>query len=373
MCVHPSVGATSIALYRGGYLPYRPGWNISVEHGQANYVFIGPDGNMGQTTRIRPRGVPDSEFHVRQRELDFLQSSAFLSLTQARDVLMEDQQVGAADKTEIQRIYNSILEASRTSPYEANEPAEEIARGMRAELREGLKKVALGLITFIEPIRHVIEKYLTFTVPGILARRAVAGYYAVLVDQFPPRDFQNDRRLGRELSLYTYLRDRAADLTGDRVRYSLHSFYEMTYLATLIGDIAMIVGRSLIDGAPLTQKQREKVMRIQRNLDERTAHELVPTFLYPALYCDQRTSGSGQRTTSLLVPKFVYPQLDDLNLTEDDDPESVLRAVSEKTAPMTSDFDIVSALGSKGILIDKENAAELEKFAITYMVGRGLG
>jgi hypothetical protein len=374
MCVHPSVGAESIAIYRGEHLPYRPGWNISAaESGQTRYVFINPGGNMGQTTRIRPQGVPDSEIHVKQREPDFLQSSAFPSFTHARDVLIGDQHVGAMDKTEIQRIYNSIVEVSRTSPYETDEPAEEIAHGMRAELREGLKKASLGLVTFIEPIQHVIEKYLNYTIPGVLARKAVAGYYAVLVDQFPPRDFQNNRRLGRVLSLYTHLRDKTGDLTGERVRYSLHSYYEMTYLATLIGDVAMIVGRSLIDGAPLTQEQRQKVMRIQRNLDEQAAHELAPTFLYPALYCDRGPSESGQRTTSLVVPKFVYPQLDDLSLTEDNDPESVLQAVIEKTAPLTNDFDILSALGNKKILIDEENTAELGKFAFTYMLGRGLG
>ena len=373
MCVHPSVGAASIAIYRGEYLPYRRGWNVSVDNGQAAYVFIDPEGKMGQTTKTRPQGVPDSEIHVKQREPDFLQSSAFPSLTHARDVLMGDRHVGAGDKTEIQRIYNSIVKISRTSPDKADEPAEEIAQGMRAKLREGLKNPTLGLITFLEPIQHVIEKYLDFTIPGILARKAVAGYYAVLVDQFPSRDFQSNPRLGRMLSLYSHLRDKAADLTSDRLRYSLHSYYEMTYLAMLIGDVAMIIGRSLIDSAPLIPEQREKIMRIQRMLDEQNAHELAPTFLYPALFVGDEGSKLGIGKAALYAPKFVYPQLDDMDLTGDEDPEKVLQAVAEKTSLLTEDFDAPGVLLNQKTLIDPENRKALQEFAITFMLGRGLG
>jgi hypothetical protein len=247
MCVHPTVGATSVAIHLGLFLNYRPGWNL-LSDGE-RYVWIGAEGQDGRTTHERPAGIPDSEIYREPPEPDFFTGEASRLFIRALTALKR-QLAEKEGKSQIDQIYHQVLEAARVKPNlkEAWDP--EIAESMLKSLREGLSMPQLSIFSMISPIKYVIGPYLELAIPGGVARRVLASYLVYLVDSFPPPVAFERRRVERLMSLFMHLRDGIGVLLAKRAECNLNSFYVLTYLAVLLGDTAMIVGRTLIDQVP---------------------------------------------------------------------------------------------------------------------------
>lgn len=368
MCVHPTKGATSIAIHLGLFLPYRLGWNFDGER----YVWIGAEWQDGRTTHERPAGIPDSEIHRAPPEPDFFTGQAPRLLIRALTAL-ERQLAEKEGRTQIHQIYHQVLEAARVEPNlkEAWDP--QIAESMLKSLHEGLSMPQLSILSMISPTKYVMDPYLELAIPGGVARRVLASYLVYLVDSFPPPVAFEGHRVERLMSLFMHLRNGVGVLLAKRAECNLPSFYLLTYLAVLLGDTALIVGRTLINQVPLSSEQRTNVIRNQRMLDEEVTHLLYPTFLYPALYCNRSVLEVALQTARPARPAtdFVYPQLAGTNATRDD-PENVFRILLEKTAPLPA-CDVLPLLYGEGtLLMDEQNLIELMKFVLTLSIGREL-
>jgi len=371
MCVHPVVGAAGIAISRGHFLPYRPGWNLLSDSSKNRYVWIDAAGRAGRMTSERPAGIPDSEIHREQPEPDFFTSEASSLFVRALTAL-ENQLPEEEARTRIHQIYHQVLEVARVSPNRNDAWDTHIAQSMQKSLVDGLNMPQPSVDNMISPADHVIGAYLDLAIPGIVARRVLASYLVHLVDSFPPRDAVKGRRVERLVSLFLHLRNSVGVLLVERAKHNLHSFYVMTYLAVLLGDAAMIVGRMLIDTVLLSNEQRTAILRNQRMLDEEVAHLLVPTFLYPALLCNRSPlEVTLQITSKTHIPDFVYPQLDGTSVTSDD-PENVFRRLLQKTKSLPA-YDISKFLyGKDTLLLDQQNRQELMQYLLAMSFGRGL-
>jgi hypothetical protein len=371
MSVHPVVGAAGIAISHGHFRPYRPGWNLSSDSSGERYVWIDVEGHAGRTTNERPAGIPDSEIHRKEPEPDFFTSEASSLFDHALTAL-DDQLLEEESRTKIHQIHHQVREVARVSLNGNDAWDPRIVQCMQKSFREGLNMPRLSVVDMISPAKHVIGAYLDLAIPGIAARRMLASYLVNLVDNFPPPDPLEGRRVERLVALFLHLRNGVGILLRERAKYSLHSFYLMTYLAVLLGDAAMIVGRMLIDTVLLSEEQRTSVLRNQRMLDEEVTHSLIPTFLYPALFCNRPTLEVMLQTggKTHVAQDFVYPQLDGTNATGDD-PENVFRILLEKTASLPA-YDVLPLLYGKGtLLLDEQNLQELMKFLIALSIGRG--
>ena len=380
MCNHPVVGAATVARSFGDYLPYRPGWNVQPGMRGESYVWIDPEGTQGgRTTTDRPNGVPDSDIYRKSPEPPYAGSAAQRSFNRAVSALGFEL-AGDERQTEVFRIHHDVQQAAQVDIDHLDDWSSEIARPMKEHVKQALARLPLSLSSLLEPPVDLIKSYLTFRVPGNVARDVLASYLVFLIDLFPspsvmveppnirtPELFEARRR-ERLVSLFFHLREKTAELLNERTRYSLGSFYEMTYLAVLLGDISLMIGRMLLDRVRLTGDLQKRILRNQKSLDEEVCHSAVPTFLYPALFCDFDIPGelSIQRKAPF-YETFVYPQLDDTARREE--PMNVFRLLKEKTGDLPG-FDVIASLEKSFRLLDQMNSNELTESLLILTLGK---
>lgn len=381
MCHHPVIGAAIIARRFGEFVPYRSGWNVQPGMRGDRYVWIDPDGKEqdGRTTSDRPEGVPDSEIYRRPPEPPYKGSRAESSFNRAVSALAVQL---AEDKrqSEIFRIHHDVQQAAQVDLGSLDDWFAQIVRSMNGRLRDALGQPPFSLSTLTDPATDLIRSYLGFSVPGNVARDVLASYLVFLIDLFPspsvnlePPDLRTRaafeaRRIDRMVSLFFHLREKTAGLLTERAGYSLGSFYEMTYLASLFGDISLMIGRTLLDRVRVAGDLRKQIKRTQKVLDEEVTYSTVPTFLYPALFCEFVVPGELKILRKTPFPEpFTYPQLLGTD-SEPDEPMNVFRMLHEKTAGLPG-FDAIAWLEKSDTLLDKENIDELTESLLFLTLG----
>lgn len=381
MCNHPVIGAAHVARGLGDYLPYRPGWNSHPNMLGERYVWIDAEGKGGRITNERPEGVPDSEIYRTPPEPPFFGSDAHGFYNRAVSALAV-QLGGDKRQTEVFRIHHDVLGAARVDLNNLDAWSSEIAQSMNEDVREALAGSQFPISSLIDPAKELIGEYLAFSVPGHVARAVLASYLVFLIDLFPspsvmlesaihrtPTAFEA-RRVDRLVSLFLHLRERAATLLIERKAYNLPSFYEMTYLAVLFGDVGLMIGRMLLDQVRVRDKLLTLILRNQRMLDEELAHSAVSTFLYPALFCEFVVPGELRIIRKSPLPQpFVYPQLDGTDATPED-PVHVFLMLLEKTAELPA-YDVIGSLDEKNRLLDEKNVLELTESLLFLALGQG--
>lgn len=381
MSHHPTTGAAHIAINLGDYLPYRLGWNVTSDEFGDKYVWIGTQEAEGRTTRERPNGVADSEIYRKPPKPPFSGSHALGFFNRAVSALTlelgEDQR-----RSEIFRIHHNVLQSARFDQSQLDEWSSEIAHSMNESLREALSGPQYALSGLVNPAKNVIAEYLSFSVPGAVVREVLASYLVHLIDLFPspsvmlrPPTERNSTsfeasRVDRIISLFLHLRERTASLLIERKDFNLPSFYEMTYLSILLGDVGLMLGRMLIDRVRVAGEIREKILRNQMVLDEELSHAGVATFLFPALFSEFLIPGEVKIIRKTPRPtSFVYPQLDGTDATPDD-PRHVFNVLLEKTSGMPA-FDVIGSLEQKNQLLDEQNRRELTQNLLWLTFGKG--
>jgi hypothetical protein len=362
MSVHPKIGAAQIGVVRGEYAPFKPGWNVSATFGGDCYVWIDAAGHKGLTRDDRPVGVSNAEIHRRPPEPEFLNSSAsgtfIRALTAATDPLRDGE-----DKEKLFAIYHQVLHSARLSFEACDKWADETTDFLDESLLERLKNPPLSVQDMHAPITEVVQAYLRFSIPGMVASRAISGYFAILLDRYPARSVDRGSRIERVLALYFHLREWVGKLMVERANCSLHSYYELTQFAIMLADAALMIGKSLLNMPPaisrLPEAQRTRVFRNQRKLEETKAHELLPTFQYAALFCNPSISDLILRQTRGVVAPggYVYPQLEGMDISASD-PEAVFEALLKKTAGLP-DFDLSGSIAGNEAFLDQVNRKKL--------------
>lgn len=380
MSHHPVIGGAAIAHSLGDYQPYRPGWNIKSDDYGEKYVWIDPKGGEGRTTRERPKGIPDAEIYRSLPEPPFVGSDAHGYFNRAVSGLAVELGEDAA-QTDIFRIHHDVLRAAGVELGRLDEWTVQIIRVINESVEKSLCSPQPSLAGLLDPAKKLVGDYLEFSMPGNVARSALASYLVFLIDLFPSPSVMmrsplergttafEARRAERLVSLFKHLRERAASLLFERKAYDLPSFYEMTYLAVLLGDVGLMIGRRLLDQVGVSGKLREQISRHQKMLDEELAHLAEPTFLYPALFCEFFVPGESRSIQKSPHPQpFVYPQLDGANVTPRDT-RKVFSLLGEKTAGLPR-YDVLASLDEKNRLMDEENLQELKQGLLFRTFGR---
>lgn len=362
MSIHPKIGAAQIGVARGEYAPFQPGWNISATFGRDCYVWIDAAGNKGLTQDDRPAGVADAEIHRRPPEPEFRDSSAagtfIRAVTAATDPLPDGN-----DKERLFAIYHQVLHSGKLSFEACDSWADETTQYLEENLQERLKLPPLSVEDMHAPIAEVVEAYLGFSIPGMVASRAISGYFAILLDRYPSRSVDRGSRIERVGTLYLHLREWVGRIMAERAVYSLHSYYEVTQFAIMLADITLMIGRSLLEMpaaiSNLPEAERTRIFRNQRKLEETKAHELLPTFQYAALFCNPSISDFILRQTRGVVAPggYVYPQLERMDIPASD-PEAVFDALRKKTTGLP-DFDLSASIASDQAFFDEVNRKKL--------------
>jgi hypothetical protein len=374
MSVHPKIGAAQIGVVRGEYAPFQPGWNVSATFGGDCYVWIDAAGHKGLTQDDRPAGVSDAEIHRRPPEPEFVDSSAagtfIRAMTAATDPLRDGE-----DKERLFAIYHQVLYSARLSFEACDKWADETTEFQDESLRERLKNPPLAGQDMHAPIADVVEAYLGFSIPGMVASRAISGYFAILLDRYPSRSRDRGSRIERVVALYFHLREWVGKLMVERAECSLHSYYELTQFAIMLADATLMMGRSLLNMPPaisnLPAAERTRVFRNQRKLEETKAHELLPTFQYAALFCNPSISDLILRQTRGVVAPggYVYPQLEGLGISASD-PEAVFAALRKKTAGR-ADIDLSGQIAGSEAFFDEVNRKKLMEALVHLAAERG--
>lgn len=357
------------AIYHDDYMPYRPGWNVSSVMGREKYIWIDPERDSARITNERPKGVPDSELYYRPEEPPFFGSYAHGSFNRSVAALSV-QFSGDERLLELFRIHHDVLQAARIDRSQLNVWSSEIVSSMLQDVRKALSSPPFLVSDFTNPAMKLLEDYLTFSVPGSVTQSALAQYFIFLIDSFRSPyersaecfnlfyDERNDRRQKRILALFLHLRELAATLLIERKKFSLSSFYEMTFLACLIGDVGLKLGRILLDHFGITSELRIQILRNHKMLEEELCYSASPTFVYPALFSEFVVPGELRFIGKCPSPQpFVYPQLDGID-ADPNDPMSVLQMIHELTAELPT-YNVLRSLEVKNRLLDKQNVREL--------------
>lgn len=380
MSHHPIFGGAVIARCLGDYQPYRPGWNIKSDADGEKYVWVNPNGGEGHTTKERPEGISDAEIYRTPLEPPFMESDAHGFFNRAVSGLaMELGDDGA--QTDIFRIHHDVLSAAGVELSRLDEWTSQIMRSIDDRVRASLGGPQRSIAGLLNPAKELVVAYLTFSVPGDVARAVLASYMVLLVDLFPSPSVMLEpplqrstaafdaRRVERLVSLFEHLRERAAALLIERKAYDLPSFYEMTYLASLLGDVGLMIGRMLLDRIHVSGELRELIAKNQQMLDEELAHLSEPTFLYPALFCEFVVPGELRIIRKAPYPQpFVYPQLDGADVTPRD-PANIFRLLRERTAGLPR-YDVSASLDQENRLMDEDNLRELKQGLLFLAFGQ---
>jgi hypothetical protein len=382
MCHHPIAGAAVIARCLGDYQPYRPGWNFKSGTNGEHYVWIGAGEKEGRTTKERPEGVPDADIYHAPPEPPFSGSDAHGFFNRAVSGLAVELGSDAA-QTDIFRIHHDVLRAAGVDLNQLDEWSSQIAQTMQERVRMALQNPQTSINGLLDPAKELVSDYLAFSVPGNVVRDILSSYLVFLIDLFPSPSVMLEppaqrhhaafaaRRVERLVSLFTHLRERAGALLFERKAHDLPSFYEMTYLAVLLGDVGLMIGRMLLDRVRVSGELRKRILRNQRMLDEELAHFGEATFLYPALFCEFIVPGELRIIRKTPRPEpFVYPQLDGVGVNPLA-PANVFRLLRERTTGLPR-YDVRASLDERNRLLDGQNLRELTKGLLFLTLGRGL-
>jgi hypothetical protein len=304
--------------------------------------------------------IPDTSLHRKPPEPPFEGSEAHALLNRSIAALaMECSAI--AEHTDIFRIHHDVIAFGQFDETQCIEASSELYALMQRRLFEETHSRELGSPDVLGPVRGLVKNYLVFSVPGDIARTAFARYLVSLLGLIDSVESGAKRCefADRAQAVYLNLRQLAGTLLATRARYGLTSFYEMTFLAMLISDVTMILGRMLLDDPGVPAQMRALVAPHQRALDEEQAHELLPTLLYPALFRDFAVKGALRLTRRRAHPTpFVYPQLSaDVDFR---DPDRVFDLLTEKTCGLPP-FDIEDFLETGLAIFDEATHHQVVK------------
>ena len=288
MFVHPRVGAVHDGIGHGDRTHYHEGWNIvhpprGSDKG-IRYVFI--SAAEGRTTPIKP-DIPDDQFtHVDEEEIPPLRSSR--AWRKAREVaeILTARKLPDSDKAAVASQMASIESAAMSPLSGDTDGVERDMEAAVAHITRVVRQPGVRAVDVCEPAVDVVRAYLAFQRSGLSASNVLALILLYLMIRVPsPLSRTTDS--DRVLSGADHLRDLTFSLLRERLDKTLSTFNEMTYLALLYGNTALLLYGRLLTGGPARAPEESQGIE-QRTLvvDERMAHHAgAMTFLYPGWYC----------------------------------------------------------------------------------------
>jgi hypothetical protein len=131
------------------------------------------------------------------------------------------------------------------------------------------------------------------------------------------------------LKMREVIADRADELLVDRKGKRAGSFDQMTYLASLYGEAALLLSQQIRHRPGLTTEQQHFLERLDQNIDELLAHETTPYFTSFALPTMQRY---------LITPKSVLESAEKLLGAHNAPTIQLAKEIRNKYLPLEPDL-----------------------------------
>ena len=288
MLVHPRFAADrNAAHFSKQELGLQEGWNRIVSgDGKSivqteRFVHISPEG--GISTSVRPPVPTESIKDAPLTSVPFLSSALWANAkNRANEVAHLNDPEYPPER--VSRVMQQIAKFANMSvpldPAFTKTPVLTALHAMRTALRNSNAQKIRHADAFLAVI-HVVRSYLDFELPGVVARESLAVILSTLATcpVFGPTNVTPPRLRGE---IIQHLAELTYALLREREKCGLESFYWLSYLAALYaGTVGVLAGHhrelapgSNVDGVPID--------RHWQIIDELVAHEIIPTFDYPA-------------------------------------------------------------------------------------------
>lgn len=339
MSLNPIAGGTILSNYFDDFSIFKLGWNRT---NNGNYVLITPE--HGITTAIKP-DVPDEEISIVQDNFYFQNSIANKKLNALEIAILNLSPFWKNDRLMSERLEKilqtktNILKFSLLTEIEIDQIVRKEYEKLQEELifNSTLDNPNYG--SSIKRAHLVIQSYLNNEITGEIAAK-ILSYFIVAFCKFVNENFGNKPSNPKiELILLKncveYLQELHEQLLRiERTKYNLISYYSLTYLAILYGQVAVNVIKVMKIYFPSEDQPQSWCTKKYKAIDELNVHYGYSTFLYPAALKPYSTETRNEaiRFSKKHRIEYVYPQIK--SKIPEQDFEIVFSVVENETAAL---------------------------------------
>ena len=380
MLLHPGFGLSQAGLVLGTWSTgQRNGWNRTVRDQHAEhrevYTYIGPDG--GQTTTDAPAVSPGS-IHTSTSQPPTLETSQLWSTLRELGEQVTRKNLVPNAAAEVRRIEDAIQFFAKDLRHMGL--MQDRARAALQQMRGAMYASRGGAVMaadFFQPIYGLVDDYLTFKLPGMIASEILAVLLSsqCTIPPLGPPQFMLPAARSRAAE---HLANVAYELLAARRAKGLFSYYQLTYLAGLYTRTVALLANWAKQSGQHAGADLDALQKLDLNVDELFAHKIGPTYILPALFepCGllaRLEQGATEQHTSQDSAEYwqVYPALRDLLDTPSNarTPASVIesfKSVSDKAETV----DVENAIRSTARPIADKNAEDIHLALLTMSLGQ---
>jgi hypothetical protein len=380
MLSHPKDALTETAILLGTW-SFRLGWNRIVrdKHAADPEVYVYISETVGQTTTKRPP-VPLETIHtITEPPPELHTSKPWITLRRlGRLVVLKELIPNAA--TEVARIENSIENFARD--YRHIELMQSKAWGGKHRMQKAFAASKWNGVVdeneLFKPIYELVDEYLNFQLPGMIASEVLSFLLASLGTSPPLEEGSPQYMLPIACCrAIEHLANIVCELLDTRSKMDLLSYYQMTYLANLY---ALTVLRLTRFAEPVGWKASNEFERFDKmvlNVDELYAHKIGPSYELPALFdpdqilawLERNSSGnltSRDQAEYWQIHPALRQLLDESQSTRADSIVERVKLASDKA----ENFSPSDAIKTTAAPIAHETVRETSAFATKMFLGR---
>ncbi len=385
MLHHPRHGARTAGVQLGYREPdLQPGWNvISTRENSIHkelYTFIGED--EGVTTPIHP-DVPSNTIHKVPTRLPDLSSTSLWKITKDLAQRLSEINKEPYSSKRIAGVMESIQKAARSDGTKIDiEAMKEWVHRSWATMRRALNECRYDKIPtgdFLKPALEVLRAYLSFELPGEIAREILAGILSTQrtlpclgpPSMMPPR---------ARLKAIEHLVDLVYQIDRQREKVKVTPYFELTYLAGLYCGAAISLAAHAGEVGGLSDGETIKVENLGFWVEEWFCHKVSLTFLLPANYTpgqtvrllDANATHTGKPLKDVVDSYGLYPGLRSLLC-----PTSKFRPMSSSDvlrfyrncADSSQSFDVLAAIENVYHPVASSNQEAIVRDLLTMTIG----
>jgi hypothetical protein len=380
MLLHPGFALSKAGLILQTWdTGQRPGWNLFVrdEHAENRqvYTYFGPDG--AQTTTDAP-SVSPSEIHTTTSLPPALETSQLWLIFKELGRQVASRELIPNAAAEVRRVEDTVQYFAKDLRHlnwmqaRARTPLQQM-RGAMSASRGGAVRAA----DFFQPIYELVDDYLNFKVPGMIASEILT---VLLSSQctIPPLRAPSLMLPAARTRAAEHLANVAYELLTARGSKDLFSYYRLTYLAGLYTGTVMRLANWAKQVGQNSHADLEALQKLALNIDELFAHRIGPAYALPALFEPSillawLEQGVDAKRTAQDAAEFwqTYPALCGLLETPSNarTPAGIvesLKSVSDKAEA----FDVGKAIRSTAKPIADKNAEDIHFALLTMSLGQ---
>lgn len=284
MVHHPRQGALMAEIALGSTSFLRPGWNRlklgDISRHKELFIFIGPEG--GLTVPALPADVSPADVYTVSGQLTELTSTRLWAITKRLAEVLSQQNNGFYSNERISSVMDDIVRASHPNGITHDfETMSEWGRSCLVRMKRGLADRDSKL--FIAPAIEIVVAYLSFELPGMIARE-ILGMVLSVQCNIPNLGPPSSTAPADRMRACEHLVTQAYRLLKGREDKNVSSFYEMSYLAGLYAGAALVLAANAAEAGGVLDTEQRRIQKLALNAEELSAHQIPPAFILPALF-----------------------------------------------------------------------------------------